>query len=255
LAKKDAIPPFEIMRRPPAGASGEPTPPPLSPAGEGDRTGSVDRGGAPSSGGAPWWVGSSAPIVLRVPRGLAVLICLALLGLIVLSYFVGYAKGNGDLAAKINQAVEDELVLAGRGLPPPEVRGGTDILGREADGGAGSGGGAGGSAESEDPRTAGLNYMVLATLPPDDALPLVRFLRGHGVETILVSVKVRGSEQVQVVAVNKGFAGADLGSQARWDYEARLKALGRAWKRHNGNRGDALGSMYFDKYVPRDPAE
>ncbi|NBC10633.1 MAG: hypothetical protein GVY24_02730, partial [Planctomycetes bacterium] len=208
MAKKDAIPPFEIMRRPPAGAAGDPTPPPLSPSADTDRTGSVDRGG-PSPGGAPWWVGSSAPIVLRVPRGLAVVICLALLGLIVLAYYVGYAKGNGDLAAKINQAVEDELVLAGRGLPPPEVRGGTDILGRDTQGADGAREGDRAAAGSEDPRTAGLNYMVLATLPPDDALPLVRFLREHGVETILVSVTVRGSEQVQVVAVNKGFAGAD----------------------------------------------
>ncbi len=237
------------MRRPAAGSSGEAPAPPA----EAESRRAVAN--EPLIGGAPWWVGSSAPIVLRVPRGLMVIICLALVGLIVLAYFVGYAKGNGDLAAKIDQAVADELVLAGRGLPPPEARGGTDILGRATQAAPGPPATGGGASQSRDPRTAGHNYMVLATLRPDDALPLVRFLRENGVETILVSVKVRDSEQVQVVAVNKGFAGPDLNRQARWDYEARLKALGRAWKRHNSNRGDALGSMYFDKYVPRDDAE
>lgn len=231
------------MRRSTGGASAEAAPPAEAPA--------SGRARAGRAGGAPWWVGSSAPIVMRVPRGLAVVICLGVIGLIVLAYFVGHSRGNADLAQKINQAVEDELVMAGRGLPPPQQRGGTDILGRGGE--DGSGGASSRGADAADPRTPGLNYMVLATLRPDDALPLVEFLREEGgVETILVSVKVGGSQQVQVVAVNKGFAGSELGSDARWDYEARLKALGRAWKRHNGNRGDALGSMYFNKYVPRD---
>ncbi len=209
--------------------------------------------GLGTAGGTPWWVGSSAPIVLRVPRGLAVVICLALVGLIVLAYFVGVVRGSSGLEARVNTAVEVELLQASQhGMAPPDVRGSKQIIGRKED--TGVSGAKPGTESPRDPRKPGLNYMVLATLPGPDAIPLVDFLRDNGVETILVSVTVRGSEQVKVVAVNKGFEGAELNSQARGEYQSMLRTLGRAWKRHNGNRGDALGTMYFDKYVPPDGA-
>jgi len=239
MARKDGIPPIEIMRRPPAAP---PVDGPADAAAAG--RGATSGGGA---GGAPWWVGSSAPIVLRVPRGMMVVICLGLVALIVLAYLVGYAKGSGDLQPKINAEVAQELVEMSRGMPPPDVQGSDQVLGRTPDPGSGQGA----SAVPRDPRTVGLNYMVLATLKEEFARPMQAFFREHGVETILVSVTVRGSEQVQVVAVNKGFAGPDLRSEARVEYESRLKTLGRAWKRHNGNRGHDLGDMYFDKY--KDP--
>ena len=51
-----------------------------------------------------------------------------------------------------------------------------------------------------------------------------------------------------MIAVGQAFTGTQLGSKRQHEYDRKMHEHGRAWKKHNRNRGDALESMYYWKF-------
>lgn len=195
-----------------------------------------------SAGRAPWWVGSSNPIVLRVPRGLALLALAGMVGLLVLSYYVGYAQGGGHAAG------------AGRGAPNVTKRQAADISASQLDSSGGDGNrtsqakqaGGSGSKQVRDVRKNGLNYLRLATYPLDSAKQLQAFLAQRGVHAVLDRV----STGYAIVATNVGVA--HIGSPRAVAFKSRCRQLGREWARHLNNKYENLGSMEYEKYKGKD---
>src|SRR5690606_37360841 len=140
-----------------------------------------------------WW-DAGVPVVLRLPRGFAVLVGVAILGLVFLAYWVGYSRG----AAAERAAYEEEqtqLRITGR-LPsgvgrvvevPVEGEGGRVNDGR-SDATTRPGGG--------DPRRPGFNYLILARFPHEEAGRLARFLAERGVETAVIPSDTAGLSHV-----------------------------------------------------------
>lgn len=84
----------------------------------------------------------------------------------------------------------------------------------------------------EDPRQAGLNYLIAATLPPDEAEKAGRFLVSKGLE---VAVIPGDTTRLNWVVVLQGVAAKDLGSPSVRALEQRLQALGREYRQvHKG---------------------
>lgn len=85
----------------------------------------------------------------------------------------------------------------------------------------------------EDPRQTGLNYLIAATLPPDEAEKAARFLASKGLEIAVVPVENRPS--LRWVVVLKGVAAKDLSAPATRQLEQRLQDFGREYRQvHKG---------------------
>ena len=213
---------------------------------------------AETGGGSPWWVGSSNPIMLRVPRGLAVLAIVGLIGLMVLAYFVGYQRGGGgDQVAKHMGA--SELQGAGTLSQPPAgltigdengtTNGGSGLA---ANSSTGTGGGQ--LTPTVDPdkwpsgtkRKPGLNYLRLALYPLDSAKQLQTFMSKRGLNTVLDK---KGKDAYAVIAVNLGVK--HIGSDRALAWKALCRQLGRAWGNHLKNDTENLASMYYVLYQPK----
>ncbi|MFA9477032.1 hypothetical protein ACERK3_01870 [Phycisphaerales bacterium AB-hyl4] len=253
--------PFEVMGQATRGV--EPAREPVSRAPAWSSEGGIGGGlrglGDRFAFASDWWasLGAGSPVVLRVPRGLAVVLVVALVGLLMLSYWVGHSRGTsaGVTAAEEAWPVEDSGIRAapvrrggngGAGGATAGVSGAAEVS-SGASGEPSAGGGGQAAAVSGDPREPGRNYFVLAFYPPDAARVLADWLAAeHGVATVLESVQNR--RELEVIAVDRGFHREDLSSEERREYERELRAIGRAWQRHNRGRGDALESMYPKRY-------
>jgi len=232
--RRDSIPPFEIMgpsAREPRSLRRAGTPGSAgTPAGgaEPQDTGSVDR---PEAGGP--WTGPGSVLVLRVPRGLAVVAVVAVVLLVVGAYWVGVARGARAERLAIEARLEAQSQTA---LRPPPTAAGPD---RAAPG-------PGEPAETAgDPRVPGRNYLVLARYPREEARRLAGFLADQGVEAIVVPGHNEGFFHV---IATRGFTADQLGGEAYAAYRQRLRQIGRAWKAANDGRGDDLGTMYAQRY-------
>lgn len=228
MPRRDQTPPYEIMRssaRPPSAPEAgthptEPDPPAASP--------------ATPTNKAPWWVGSSAPLVLRVPRGLAVLIVAGVLVLIILAYGVGSIRGAagarpqalesgiGERPGPSGWFESDSAGYDGPVVEVPEV------------------------AFDAERREPGLNYIRLIQSTPEDCQALAAFFGARGVAIQLVNVN-NGRSSI-AYAVKRGYRADELGSESCDLYEKQLRTLGRQWKAHNGGRGTDLATMYFERY-------
>jgi len=243
MARRHSTPPYEIMgRRLP------------EPSGEGAaEEGAVREGEGPGAdrpatthgrgGRARVVSGLSEPVVLRVPRGLAVLAIVAVLGLIVLGYAVGHRRGYGAGEAAEAGRAEEELRMV------------TRLAQRQVDGalGAGRGDGTGGGESSEtgregrfdDPRRRGLRYFVVSHEPADEAARLIAFVERSGVDA--AAVPSDNPRFVKVIAT-QGFTADELRSATGRDYEQALRQIGRAWKDANNGRGKDLSDLYPELY-------
>lgn len=267
--RRDTIPPFEIMRKqPPTKRRGDvdaqadaareataaATPQPAVESGEIETRG-VDEASSPVSSASPgwkeslvenwkhWWSGG-APIVIRLPRGMALVLVLAMLGLLVLAYLTGHSQGvsSGEATA---QARFDALERS-------SMRGGTMV------------GGHGGIVMPNgervtpgrgriflpgdaDPRRRGLNYPILARYNLDEAKRLANFIADKGVDTLVVSADNAGLFHVIPLT---GFTSGEFGNKKYLAADKQFRDLGRQWKIHNNNRGDDLSSLYWDKHDP-----
>lgn len=254
LRRRDQIPPYEIMRsRGNTGAPGvgagepveaeSPSPPAraATPAHAGPSKPAEPTGGSsPSGSAAPWWVGSSAPIVLRVPRGLAALIVVGILGLFVLSYWVGSARGKSAAQQQAEQRSSASGDPVMRNTPSIAI---SDASERRTSNPESTGGPA--VQIFSERREDGLNYLCLLTGNRDECLRLAEFLADKQVAIQLVN---HDNNQAVVYAVDQGFRGSELSSDECLAYKRKLQNLGRAWKRYNNDRGTDLGTMYFALY-------
>lgn len=213
----------------------------------------------------PWWVSATAPLVIRLPKGIALLVVAGLILLLIAAYGIGYTQGKsaGAVGQPDGDRQIENLNMFSRGVPSPLVPdqsgdGRPDQIDqqRAQDTAEAMLAGRLTSHGRSDPRKVGLNYMRLALYPDDEALRLAKFLAEHGVETVFDKVD---NGRFVVTAVNQGFVGGDggnLSSEDRNAYESQLRSLGRAWKRHNNNRGDDLHTMLFVKHKgPASPTE
>jgi len=224
--RRDHIPPYEIMGRP----SGESPKAPVPPI----------KTSRPAV--ADWMQSWQEPVILRVPRGLALLILLGVLGLIVLAYAVGHSRGDAAGVARLEQQWKDESAWSRPRLPPRVAGGATSASSSDAPKALGEGVGV---APKDDFRTPGQNYFVLAHYPDQRAQALAAFLETYGVEIALVSG--HNTRLAKVVAL-RGFSREALTSEERRDYESRLRRLGREWKAANDGKGKDLSDLYLERY-------
>ncbi len=204
-----------------------------------------------------------APLVLRLAPGYAVLAVAGLLGLIGLSYWVGYTRGDQDRRDKVIAQQRAEQEIRERTALQLGQVGASNATDARRPSSAGSGITPSAAAatigsptssgavipalirpEMRDPRQPGLNYFVLIHYPEDEALRLVGFLRAAGVEAIALSS--HNTRLCKVVALT-GFTREELGGARQQAYEQRLRDLGRQWKKTRAGAGD-LGDMYPELY-------
>lgn len=241
MARRDQTPPYEIMRsRSAGGASGSGASTPSGATGASGDSGSPQPlageydtvPGAP--GRAPWWVGSSAPLVLRLPRGLAVLAAAGVLGVIVLAYLVGVVRGSASAGPE-----PEELGLGVRAGPDGYFLSSDDgYEGTEVDAPA--------DPMLDEKREPGQNYMRLIQDSEAYCRELGEFFGARGVAIQLVLVN--NGRSCIAYAVKRGYRGDELDSESCTRYKQQLLSLGRQWKIHKGNKGTDLATMYFELY-------
>ncbi len=165
---------------------------------------------------ARWLARTRNPIVVRIPRGFAILIGAGVLGLVALAYWVGQARGTAD----VEQVGPAAPVLVPEGYDWPQV--------------------------------AGRRYFVLTAFPvnqrrPSESLKLAlhcaRFLRRNGVET---AIEPLANGDLQLVDL-MGFEPDEVGTDAWHDRMGRLKRLGRSWKVNHGG-ADEFSMMRAEPY-------
>lgn len=83
------------------------------------------------------------------------------------------------------------------------------------------------TGKGDDPRQPGLNYLIAATLPPDEALKAANFLNSRGLE---IAVVPADNPSLRWVVVLQGVAAKDLGGSAARGLEQRLQVLGREYR-------------------------
>ena len=184
--------------------------------------------------------------MLRMPPGHAVVLVAVLIGTIVLSYWVGFYRGDAGGFRRGQQKLQAQAdaIAARRERYAPD----------SSQSGAGDGGGVPlprgtapvpegrATASGGDSREVGLNYWVLSRLPADEADRLCGFLKDSGVDSFANPLDDRGL--CEVIALN-GFRG-ESGEAQR--FKGELLKLGRIWK--NDHRGpEAFVTMYLRKYT------
>lgn len=233
--RRDNTPPFEIMGSRPSS--------PQAP-GRGPRPGSgfgAGIGGFFRSIADAWHSSASEPITLRVPRGMVLALMGGLLGLLILSYWVGHSRGGSAAEKRVTEMYQPALDGTGR-VPPQgriEANSDTSDTGQGADSGV---------SAQRDLRIRGRNYLILALSPQDEAQRLQAFLAERGVDVMVGPRNNKGL--CQVIALN-GFTREQIRDTDADDrYRTRLQAYGREWKTSNKGKGDDLSSMYYQKYEP-----
>jgi len=230
MSKRESPPPFEIMR---VGSK---------PAASGPTSGRDEPSGWP--GWLDWASGLRRPVVMRLPMGLMIVVLVGLLLVVMLAYWVGQQMGQAAARAELNEAQ--------RVLPTSGGRGGTGGLisvdGQPIGGGnsATNGGtnGADPGSSSMDPRVIGMNYLILARYPREEALRLVGFLREHGVASMVVPTDNAG---LYLVVDRQGFTPEQVRNEAYEQRKQELKRLGRLWKSARDGPTD-LSDLYGQKY-------
>ncbi len=196
---------------------------------------------------------STGPLVLRIPKGYAALAALILVGLFVLTYWVGYARGDKDRLAKVRELAQSQqemynrtaLLANGRNpakssRDPAVAPGVQDSPDTEVTGGLSA------VYTTENPPQkyrAGYNYFVLVHYPPKEATELVEFLGQHGVDAAAIFVN---NNRFKVVAL-EGFLASELDSERAREYKQLLRRLGRLWQDSKRGAGD-LSDMYPERY-------
>ncbi|MFK7789371.1 MAG: hypothetical protein AB8C95_07790 [Phycisphaeraceae bacterium] len=230
MAKRDQTPPYEIMRSR-GNVSGS-----AAPVGEVDAETPVvtEKDSIPRPPGrAPWWVGSASPLVLRVPRGVAILSVVGLLLVIVVAYWVGSMLGAAGAQPEVVEGgLGQRLGPEGYFISPDD-----DYEGPKVD--------VPDTALEVERREPGLNYMQLITSTKEDCERLARFFGARGVAIQLVPV--HNKELWVAYAIKRGYRSDEMGSEHQQRYEQMLRSLGRQWKQNNGGRGTDLSTMIFTR--------
>ncbi len=262
--RKDPIAPFEIMRRAEQRDSA------LDGGHEGDAVKQADpvsvaesvpaassigvRGAGTGRARKAWWATFDEPLVLRVPRGMAILICLGVFVLIVVAYWVGSSRGAAQKERTLELAKQQRQAQYTRLHGPPTMLRGEDAADVAADGKKVSLLERVYEATGDivvpmemDPREAGKNYLVLTLYDRETAVALIEFMAERDVEAAAFlpeSVGLAGKGLVEVIYL-KGFK--SIRGEAE-QVKVDMKRLGEAWRIHNKRKGKNLSDMYFRLY-------
>ena len=189
---------------------------------------------------------STGPLVLRMPKGYAVLVGVVLIGLFAMVYWVGYSRGDKDRLEKVRQEQASKEEMYNRsaqiaiGMGPVVV----DSAQRSSGNDVTTNYNAGDTSQNPTPKyVSGYNYFVLVHYPPKEAKELVEFLRQHGVEAAAIFVN---NNRFKVVAL-EGFLASELDSKQAREYKQLLRRLGRLWQDSKRGAGD-LSDMYPERY-------
>lgn len=206
---------------------------------------------SPDDTAAASWFGPGRAI--RVPTGYVVPLVLLVAVLVVGAYTTGYqsrkseeirlqsdsaAQDMTDLVDPLNQPKAATLPKTQPKPPPlqppkstppkpttnspkpPETRANQSQSGKSA-------GVVMVKGTADDPRQSGLNYLIAATLPPDEAEKAAAFLVSRGLE---IAVVPADNASLRWVVVLQGVAAKDLSGPAAKALEQRLQTLGREYK-------------------------
>jgi len=100
-------------------------------------------------------------------------------------------------------------------------------------------------SRADDPRQPGLNYLVVATLPEDEARRAAEFLVSRGLEIALVSVNNRSARHEVVVL--QGLTREQFRQAQGTRLEQLVGQLGREYRRDH--RGIEFYDVYWKKYT------
>lgn len=216
-----------------------------------------------------------SPVVLRLPRGTIVALLVLAVGLIGLAYWVGQSMGYSSAVARLRQSAGDRPWSYPAGATTPggaatggaasapggeasqtpgsdaptaaRATGGLSAVAAQTTGGVNQPDGpvdASATALSSDTRQSGLNYLVLATYPPEEAQRLRRFLAAHGVAAAAVSVN---NGRFFLVVDLVGFTAEDLRTPAYEQRRMLIRRLGELWRKQERGPSD-LSDMWPQKY-------
>ncbi|MEM9913408.1 MAG: hypothetical protein AAF911_00435 [Planctomycetota bacterium] len=153
-------------------------------------------------------------------------------------------EASGEAGSQDSASAPNTVVAMGTVPPGPEVPARDRVVLDPVE----SQGGSGGIAQY-DPRAAGLNYFILATVRPSEVegvRELQKFLAANGLETFLDSVN---NDRLRVlVDVTRGFTREELRNLEYAEHEQRIRSLGRAWKKQQGGIGTDLSDIYRDRF-------
>jgi len=99
--------------------------------------------------------------------------------------------------------------------------------------------------KTKDPRQAGMNYLIVATLPKSEAEDAAAFLASRGLEIGVIPVDNRPSRWRVVVL--EGFGSKDWYGTAGKALEAQVKALGREYQQER-KASTNFKDPYWEKY-------
>lgn len=215
--------------------------------------------------------GAASKSPLRLPSWGAIGIAFAVV-VVVLVYQLGVSRGSqqGDSAVSPKQASASEIELplgeavgAGRRDPTPEAReaggsggtaqgtGGGTTAARGSQGASENQSAAAGSGDSEgggalgpmprgiDPRQAGLNYFVLASVLEANADKMVQFCRERGLDAWVVPDH---NGRLREITVLPGLPKSELEGARAKALKARILKVGLQWKAAGRGNADFSGS-------------
>ena len=187
---------------------------------------SPEQGEGGYRGDGRWLSRAQYPIVLRIPRGLAVMIAAGLLGLVILAYWVGYQRSAARFGPSGSQSAQRDVTPSPAVDPP-----------------------AGQFEEGQ--------YYFILELPSDPTRPmeteeelnkLLTFLQAEAVDAKVVS---SNNDVIRIAFARSllcGLGESEIHGDAYSKYQARLRAVGRTWKNQHGGATD-FSSMQAEKYL------
>ena len=171
---------------------------------------------------------------IRLPVGFAWVGVVLVAGLMIGAYLLGFSRG--EIAAEASAATADAARFeaaqeAGRvrepvSSPPRAPQG---------------------SVGAADPRIPGMNYWVVMRPRQDRAEEVAGFIRGRGLDAIVVKSDTGGLPKVIVLP---GFRPGERSTPAVESLMNDLKRIGREFGKASGRTSDNFDSLYPETYRP-----
>lgn len=211
---------------------------------------------APVAEASPASLFPAAGSSVRVPVGYLFLALALGFALVIAGYFAGYARRGA--IEKARDATSQAPIPGPEDDPlnrplanPPETLGVKPVAGTQANAGAGARKQAvnpsGAAPPSDDPRTAGLNYFVLADrISPEEAQKAADFLSSRGVAAAVV---FSNNAKFRRVIATRGFPGAEVNGPDASRLKADAARIGGLYKTQERGPVD-FAKPYPEKFQP-----
>ena len=171
---------------------------------------------------------------IRLPVGFAWVSVVLVAGLMIGAYLLGFSRGGraAETSAAAADAARFEAAQeAGR------VREPVSPLPR----------GPAGASGDRDPRVPGLNYWVVMRPRQDRAEEVASFIRGQGLDAIVVKSDTGGLPKVIVLP---GFRPGERSTPGVESLMTDLKRIGREFGKASGRTSDNFDSLYPETFRP-----